>query len=190
MNVYNRINELNDILNNDDKKKKENFLEYYSFNSNKEIRDYYENFLNIYIKSLNEFNRKQKHQSINNICTRLYNNSEQTSFFILSIMFKNLIKNNIMDYDKNSEIIEPYYINSDKFLNKCSSDCFGFFVFYDMYYICMNNDELIKELHSYFFKAINFLINCDNSIIYTKKIEIIKNNNLKTPIFFGLSEKI
>ena len=190
MNINDKINDLNNNLNNEDQKKKKNFLEYYNFTSNKEIQLYYEKFIYLYIEIFNEFNKKQKNQAVYNICNKLQNNYEQTSFFILSIIFKNLIKNNIMNYDKNSDIIEPYYINSDKFLNKCSSDCLGFFVFYNMNYISFTNDELIKELKSYFFKSIHFLANSENSIIYTKKIEIIKNDNVKTPTFFGLSDKI
>ena len=189
MKVEIRINELNNILNKDDKKKRENFLHYYNFISKKDILDYYENFINTYIEFFNEFNKKQKFYIIGMMSIRLCNNSEQISFFVLSIIFKNLIKNNIMDYDKNSDVLEPYYINSDKFLNKCTLESLGFFVYYDMNYISINNDELTKELDSYFFKAINFLINSENSFISTKKIEVIKNNNVKTPIFFGLNEK-
>jgi hypothetical protein len=190
MKIHTRINELNQNLNKEDKKIGESFLQYYNFTANKEIENYYENFINTYINLFNEFNKKQKYKALDNIVTRLYNNSEQASFFILSIIFKNLIKNNVMDYDKYNDIVEPYYINSDKFLNKCTLECLGFFVYYDMNYINISNEELMKELDSFFFKSINFLINSENSFIYSKKIEIMKNNNIKTPIFFGLNEKI
>lgn len=188
--IENKIKKLNLFINKNNEKERLNFYKYYNFTKVEDILNYFDLFAINIEKQLSIYLDKEKSLLMISLKNYFKNDIENISFLITSIVFKNLLKNNLMNYDKKEEYVEPFLINSDVFLDKCLKDIKGFIIYYDIDIKLEDFRILDKEVRGFFFRIISFLETIKENYIIVKRKEIYYKNKLKTPVFYGLEKKI
>jgi hypothetical protein len=99
-----------------------------------------------------------------------------------------LKKNNSFDVQEDN--LNPFFINSSLLISNIKNNILGFIIYYKINCNNPSINDITNEIKLYVFKILNYLSSLNKSILISKKIKIIKNNKIKTPIFYGLIKEI